>query len=383
MTQNEKAALKAYAYTPGLKVKRAMLVRKTRRLPLVGEVLVEKNTRIDFDTIVARTMVPGDPHIIKVANLLDIEPEEIDRYLTKKEGSSIEKDEMIAKYTAFFGLSKRFVTSPVKGVIENVSRSTGRIVVREPLVPVEVKAYIPGKIVEVLPNEGVVIETNAAFIQGIFGVGGEAHGQLQVAVESPTEVLTPDRIDDEYKGRILVGGSQVTSEALLKALKVGVRGVLVGSIDDAVLTNFLGYKIGVALTGEEDIDLTLIITEGFGKMNMSQKTFEILKSLNGLDAAVNGATQIRAGVLRPEIIIPTSETLSTSTEDSSLEIGMIPGTGVRIIRDPFFGRIGKVISLPIKLQRLETESKVRVVRLELEDGIKVIVPRANVEIIEE
>ena len=66
----------------------------------------------------------------------------------------------------------------------------------------------------------------------------------------------------------------------------------------------MGYEIGVAITGDEEVGLTLIVTEGFGRMAMSMNTFKLLKSANGKNASINGATQIRAGVLRPEIIIP-------------------------------------------------------------------------------
>jgi len=62
---------------------------------------------------------------------------------------------------------------------------------------------------------------------------------------------------------------------------------------------------------------------------------------------------------------------------------MTTGTQVRIIRDPYFGIIGRVSNLPVELQTVETESKVRVVEVELEDKQRVIVPRANVEIIED
>ncbi len=61
----------------------------------------------------------------------------------------------------------------------------------------------------------------------------------------------------------------------------------------------------------------------------------------------------------------------------------MPGTPIRIIRKPYFGAIGVVSKLPVPLQRIETESDVRVLEAELADGKRVIVPRANVEIIEE
>ena len=104
-------------------------------------------------------------------------------------------------------------------------------------------------------------------------------------------------------------------------------------------------------------------------------------------ASINGATQIRAGVIRPEIIVPREdvkdEEISLKTEDEHLKFGMTIGTRVRIIRNPHFGKLGKIVGLPPELQKLETESYARVAEVELDDGSRVIIPRANVEIIEE
>ncbi len=153
-----------------------------------------------------------------------------------------------------------------------------------------------------------------------------------------------------------------------------------GSIVGGCIKDFLGYEIGVAITGHEDINLTLISTEGFGMTNMSKRVFDLLKEFDGYEVAINGTTQIRAGVIRPEIIIPHNKYTSLSNE-GALVGGMKPGTSVRIIREPYFGKIGTVVSLPVHLQEIDTGSQVRVVEVELEEG-RVIVPRANVEIIE-
>jgi hypothetical protein len=66
-----------------------------------------------------------------------------------------------------------------------------------------------------------------------------------------------------------------------------------------------------------------------------------------------------------------------------LSAGMEPGMIVRIIRQPYFGAIGKIASLPIELQKMPSGSWVRVLVVKLEDGSHVTVPRANVEIMEE
>ena len=94
-----------------------------------------------------------------------------------------------------------------------------------------------------------------------------------VLSKSKEDALTEDQITEECTGKIIVGGSIVDGPTLKKAVEIGVRGIIVGGIRDADLATFLGYSIGVAITGEEGMGLTLILTEGFGKMSMAAKTF--------------------------------------------------------------------------------------------------------------
>jgi hypothetical protein len=374
----------AHAYTPGLKVTRKTVLRKERRLPLPGEVVVKVGDKVSAETVVAKTELPGNVQPINVAGLLSIPPQEINSVMIKKVNDPVKKGEPIAESKSFFGLFKNTVTSPVDGYIESISNITGQVILREPPIPITVNAYIDGTVIEVIPNEGVVVETTASFIQGIFGIGGETIGEILVVAKSPDEELTKEKITPEMKGKILIGGSYVTSEALREAVKCGVKGVVVGAIDDKNLKDFLGYDIGVAITGNEQKGITLMITEGFGKLPMAKRTFELFLELNGKKASMNGATQIRAGVIRPEVIvaIPEEQIVSEESEEE-LSQGLAIGTIVRVIREPYFGRIGKVTALPPELQIIETEAKVRVLELEFDNGERVIVPRANVEIIEE
>lgn len=371
----------AHAYTPGLKVTERATILKTRRLPILGEVLVQKGQSVTPDMAVARTNIPGNPQTVNIANLLGVEPEDIVDFMKKKQGDPVKKGEVLAEYKSFFGLFKHTVESPIDGTVEMISTVTGQVTLREPPIPIEIDAYVDGVVEEVLPREGVVVKTEGAFIQGIFGVGGETQGVLRVAVNSPDEVLDESRVRSDDKGKILVGGSLVTGGAIKKAAEVGAKGVVAGGIIDTDLISYLGHDIGVAITGHEDVPVTVIITEGFGKMRMADKTFQLLKNLNGLKASINGATQIRAGVMRPEIIVPGYQPKGKASEQD-LSQGLVPGTPIRIIREPYFGRLAEVVDLPPELQVIETEAKVRILRARLEDGTIVTIPRANVEIIE-
>jgi hypothetical protein len=379
--EDVKVAKEAHAYTPGLKIKRYMRTRKVRRLPVPGKVLVKAGDRVDFLTPIAETTIPGDPNVINAAAQLGIERGTLLEYTVKKEGDKVEEGEDLAGFNAFFGLWKNWVKSPIDGYIETISSVSGQIIVREEPVPVTVSSYIPGEIVEVIENEGAIVETGAAYVQGIFGIGGEARGEIKIVTDDLKAHITADLITDDCEGKIIVGGSLVTAEALRKAVDIGVAGIVTGGIIDVDLEALLGYEIGVAITGQEEVGFTLIVTEGFGEMGMNPRTLELIREFEGMMAAVNGATQIRAGVLRPEIIIPHEMRAEGEAEDE-LTSGMKPGTRIRIIRKPYFGSLGIVVSLPVELLVVDSESSVRVIEIELEGGERVIVPRANVEIIE-
>ncbi len=371
----------AHVYTPGLKVTEGMKIQKTRRLPLEGEVIVESGTKVKAEDVVAKSELPGNVQLLNLANLLSVSPDEIEENLLKPVGNTVSKDEIFASTKGLFGLFKSQVRSPIDGTIESVSDVTGQVILREPPIPVEVKAYTDGTVIDTVPNEGVIVETYGTYIQGTFGIGGETVGTLAIVTDNPSDELKNEQIMPEHKEKILVGGSRVTTDAIQKAIKIGVNGIIAGGIDDADLRQLLGYELGVAITGSEELGITLVITEGFGSISMAERTFNLLKKRVGMKTSINGATQIRAGVVRPEILIPSiSEGVDTNNESS---VGMLEiGSPVRVIREPHFGKLGHVSELPIELQTLETEAEVRVLQVEFDGGERVILPRANVEAIE-
>ena len=373
----------AHSYTPGLKVSSLATIRRERKLPLPGDVVVTVGQRVLAETVVARTQLPGNVQSVNAANLLGVLPEDVEEALTKPVGSKVEKGETFAESRSFFGLFRSKVHAPVKGTIESVSKVTGQVLLREEPIPVEVDAYVDGTIVEVHPRSGVTVETRGAFIQGIFGVGGETCGELHVAVASPAEPLEEKAIDASGRGKILVGGAYVTTAVLRKAIAQGVKAVVIGGFDDHDLRQLLGYDLGVAITGSEELGITLIVTEGFGSIPMAARTFDLLRACEGRRVSVSGATQIRAGVQRPEIVAPLLEaTTDRDVREDASEGGLKAGDLVRVIRQPFFGRIGRVTALPPELMPLETEAKVRVLEVDFGNGSRTLLPRANVEMIE-
>ena len=370
----------AHSYTPGLKVLKKTLFKKERILPLKGKVLVNKGDNLSPETIVASTSLPGNVQMLKVNNILNIEPQDVKNCLLVKEGDAVKKGEKIAETPGLFGMFKSSVDSPIDGTVESISDTTGRVVLREAPMPVEVDAYVSGIVGEVIENEGIVVNSTASFIQGIFGIAGEKQGNLELVCNNPSEELTADKITAEMSGKILVGGSFLSLEAYKKAMSCNVAGIVVGGFNYYDLKEVLGYNLGVAITGTEKLTTALIVTEGYGSIPMSKATFDLLKSHNGKNASINGATQIRAGVIRPEIVVPI-ESRDGDNSSSSVQEGIQEGSLVRVIRSPNFGKIGTVTSLPAELHKMESETMVRVAEINI-DGKDYLIPRANLEMVE-
>ena len=388
-------------YTPGLAVRAHTTIQRTRRLPIKGKTLVGLGDTVTPDTTIARAELAGFLQSVKVSAKLGLEGAEAQKLLTVEIGDSVTRGQIVARSKGLLGLFPSEAKAVATGTVEIFSPITGNLGIREAPTPIDVTAYIGGKIVAILEGEGAVIETQGALVQGIFGVGGERRALLYVVSESPDAVLDAPQITEECRGKLLLGGSNLTAAALKKAAEMGVLGIVVGGMIDKDLIAFLGYDIGVAITGHEDIPLTIILTEGFGTIAMARRTYDLLASLEGKEASFSGATQIRAGVIRPEIIVSdTSPMLSTpydnpdyKTEKSS-EVsegggGLAIGTPIRIIREPYFGKLATVTALPYELVRLESGTEVRVLRAKLADiadisagdSREVTVPRANVELL--
>jgi hypothetical protein len=372
----------AHAYTPGLRVTGHTVIEKMRRLPLKGEVLVEKGDEVTAEDVVAKTALPGNVHAVNVANVLGLPPEDVKACMLKREGDAVEKGEPIAVSKSFFGLFKSTAKASITGTVELVSDITGQVTLREAPIPVEVHAYIDGTVTEVIEGEGVVVQAAGAQIQGIFGIGGERVGELAILVNSPGESIGPDRLGD-VRGKVVVVGAHASYDLIFKARDQGAVAIVAGGISDADLKKILGYDLGVAITGSEEIGVTVVVTEGFGELAIAKKTFDLLQSLVGHKVSVNGATQIRAGVMRPEILVPLPANRGKIAVADHFGSGLEVGTLIRIIRQPAFGKLGKVTELPPDLSVVDSGARVRVLKARLEEeGTEVTVPRANVEMIE-
>jgi len=370
----------AQSLSPTLAVLPSVTVQRLRELPGKGELLVNVGDAVTPQQVVGRAMLPGDLHILRIGEKLGIEPDEVLANLKVKVGDAISTEQVLFERRAFFGLLRSEYRSPVSGELELIVQRTGHLGVRASPREIPLTAYLAGRVAAIKPGYSVTIEATVALCQGIFGVGGERSGTLLLLDTPPTEIVDAQHLPQDLRGRVLVGGARFTIAALRAAEAGGAVGVVTGSIDDRVLHAYLGYDLGVAVTGDEDIPLSLIVTEGFGLLSLSERVLALLRPLDGRAVSLNGATQVRAGAVRPEILVPLdAPPVSRHVREAGREL--MVGSSIRLVRVPYFGLLAKVVELPTKLQALQSGVETRVLRARLADGREVVVPRANVEVV--
>ena len=125
----------AQAYSPGMTVTENIVLRKDRILPLKGTVLVKKGDKVKAEDLVAETLLPGKVLPFNLANKLGITANLINQYIKIKEGDILKKGQLMAESKGFFGLFKSAVKSPIDGEVENISKITGQLLLREPRIP--------------------------------------------------------------------------------------------------------------------------------------------------------------------------------------------------------------------------------------------------------
>ncbi|MEP7189564.1 MAG: hypothetical protein ABI901_10280, partial [Roseiflexaceae bacterium] len=186
--------------------------------------------------------------------------------------------------------------------------------------------------------------------------------------------------------------SGITAAALRRAVKEQVRGVIVGGIDEAELRAFLGWdsvrdwRAGngtwqiPAGTGNQQYDLTLVVTEGFGTQPMSAPLFDLLAAHDRQEALIEGLTRLRGPMRRPRVVIPLSSRTSGIQLDPprpQLQIG----ASVRLLDAAHLGQIGQVRAVSSAPRRLPSRVRALAVDVVLEDGTSLLLPRTDVEVL--
>ena len=264
------------------------------RTPVRGKI---EHINFETGTIILREIqdYSTKPFTVKIAKELKINPKHIKGYLKKHEGDFVETYEPLAAR-----LDKDFshvIPAPTTGVITKVDNEKGTITIQYKNEPYRVYANVNGKVIDVEKDLSSTIQYNGSRLNGIIGFGGEKTSGMHILNKSHLEKNT------EYNNKTLVCLEKISCDFLKDCAEHDIAGVIAPSIDNKDLVEFLGEEIGVALTGNESIPFPIILTEGFGNFRMNAVFETFFKEQQNKMMYMNGHTQIRAGVVRPQMIV--------------------------------------------------------------------------------
>jgi transcription antitermination factor NusG len=157
-------------------------------------------------------------------------------------------------------------------------------------------------------------------------------------------------------------------ELLEQAEDIEARGIVTGGL----VPELIPYV--------EQLPFPVIVTDGIGHTSMAGPIFDLLRANEGEEASVSGHAQARWEAKRPEVIIPKLDKTPPGNETEHDE-GLKVGTRVRIVRAPYAGRVGEVVSVPRHARRIETGARVPCAEIDIGQDDPVSVPFVNLDVL--
>jgi hypothetical protein len=304
----------------------------------------------EWGVIIVREILekPDVPIILDVKEKIGDSTRDIKKAVRKKIGERVEYGETVAGFrlAPYVPVYTKKVVSPCAGTIANIDYDNGIVSIQKDLQKVDMKAHYWGTIHKIIPPSGVEIEFGGYVLEGAFGTGDVAWGKL---VHDTTDA----------KSNILFS-EYLSAEDISRVIEYQPAGFIVSSID---------YE-GIELLEEQRI--TSIIIEGFGKLQINKDYNNLLKQSLGRNIILKAATQVRAGVVRPEIIIPSDSEFYTYKKAKEK---------YSVIWGQYYGKKG-VMKGPPHYGETSSGIKTWVCDVLCDDGKVVTVPLSNLHPIE-
>jgi hypothetical protein len=338
------------------------LIRRERFLSVSGRVLVRKGQQVSATEVVAEASLHPEHLLLDLARGLGLPEAKADQQIHYRPGDQVAEGDVLAGPV---GLTQRVVRAPRNGKV--ILAGSGQILLEVDNPPYELEAGLPGMVIELIDDRGVVIETTGALIQGVWGNGQVDFGLMYVLAESPEDLFTVDRVDVSLRGSIIMAGHCADPEVIKAAGELPLRGMILASIDPAVA------PLAARAT------FPIIVLEGFGRIPMNPAAFKLLVTNERREVALNAQSWDRYAGNRPEVVIPLPAPGNTSQPvDTDV---YAPGQQVRIVGAPHLGRLGKIIEVQLGYKELPVGLKTPAAEVQLEDGESFWAPLTNLEII--
>jgi hypothetical protein len=337
-------------------------LRRKRRLPVEGQVLVVTGDLVQSGDIVARAQLNSRHLILDAGRILGVPSEQAQRMIQREVGEAVEEGAILAGKR---GVGSRQLRAPMAGMIAAISE--GQVLLQVSDDSASLQARVPGQIVDVQPNRGATIECVCAWAQALWGNGKLGEGILQLTSNRADDTFTADQIDMSLRGAILVAGRCEHKQALELAAQVPIRGLVLGSLTTKLMP--IAQKVSYPI----------VLMEGFGITAMNADAFKLLSNHNGDVATINAQVHDPLTGDRPELIIPIKDAgrPPQTVEMQSFRIGQ----NVRVMTGPDKGRLGEILNLLPPSTLFESGIRTSGALVALEYGPQSSYPLANLELL--
>ena len=329
------------------------------RLPVGASVLVDVGHSVEPAEVLATRRRPSGGVSVPVASRLRRSAVDAAELLAIRPGTVLDAGDRIAHDG-----HGREVVAPQACLFLAYDLDDGSALVA-PLGATEpILGHVRGEVIAV-SADAIEIRVAGALVAGIGGSGKAVHGELRMAVNEPADELRAGAIDVGSTGRILVGGSRASAEALTRARAMGVAGIVVGGVLDKELRDFETTQRRRREVGGVRGDLAIVVLEGFGKVGIDAELFAWFRSHEGRVASIFGESArvyvYEAGPPPARRVLPR------------------PGDRVIALRRPFAGVGGELLSVLDQPQAGAAGVVARSALVRFEDGRTAVVPLANLE----
>jgi hypothetical protein len=337
------------------------LIRRERLLPQPGKVLVRAGQKVAATDAIAEANLYPDFLLLDVARSLQLSVSKTEQHLHCHVGDQLARGDVIAGPV---GLANRIVRAPRDGKI--VLAGEGQVLLETTGKVVQVKAGIPGDVVELIDDRGALIETTGALIQGVWGNGRIDAGVMSVLAKKPDMLLTIADMDVSLRGSIVLAGYCNDPDVLSMAEELPLRGLVFGSLAASLL------PVATKLT------CPVLVIEGFGDHPINSLVFKLLSTSERREVAVNAEAWDRYTGARPELVIPLPAP-GTTTIPQDMVVFEVEKS-VRVLRGPRASELGLIVNLKGNVV-FPGGLRARAAEVRFEDGKTQFLPLANLEIV--
>lgn len=374
------------------RVEKDIVTRIKRNLTGKGRINVKPGQQVTPSDIIGTSQVASGFRSLDLANLLSVSPNQVGKFLKKQLGQRIYKDELLAyKPGGIFG-GKKIVISPTDGILDFINPKTGEIKMTFLPKKVDLPAGVYGIVDYVNFDHGqIYIKTQVSRIHGMFGSGRTRDGNL-VVLGRREGLLSGSEISVKLEGHIVVGGSLIFKDGISRAISCNIFGIITGGINARDYKGMAGGHLTFPHKLENDIGISMVVSEGFGSIPVGEDIYQILTvfdgkfvSLDGNRAIINLPSFESKSIIRVKntILPPIVEDIQNVLEqDDKIRVGELKvGVFVRVLGNTFAGEQGKVLAIDKTETLLPSGVKSCLITIQTKRR-KIQVPVANVEIID-